>query len=73
MCVCVCVCETKRAGGLRNEEKRGQHCAAEWRKRKKKEESGCVWLCQTVLHGNVLFSVRHKNNENHLLDSLILL
>lgn len=28
-------------------------------------------MCQTVLHGNSLFSARHNNSENHLLNSLI--
>lgn len=48
-----CVCVTKRGWGLRNEEKEeeGQHCAVEWRKRKKKEGGGvfsCVRLCCMV-------------------------
>lgn len=28
-------------------------------------------MCQAVLHGNVLFSVRHKNNKKHLPNSFM--
>lgn len=40
----------------------------EKKKREEEEEGGggAFWLCQTVLRGNILFSARHKNNENHL-------
>lgn len=37
---------------------------------KEKKQWGRLGLCQSVLHGHILLSVRHTS-ENHLLSSLI--
>lgn len=38
---------------------------------KEKKQWGRLGLCQSVLHGHILLSVRHTSSENHLLSSLI--